>query len=74
MKQHSDIPEWSLDDREQEPDTYRFSNVNPRSVFLLAMATAFLAVACIYAGYLLVNAAIQFGYIPLPPMLQDLVP
>lgn len=74
MDQHSDIPEWSLDDREQEPDTYHFSNVNSRSVFLLALATAFLAVACIYAAYLLVNAAIQFGYIPLPPMLQDLVP
>ena len=73
MDQQSDIPEWNLDESEQEADTYRFTNVNPRSVFLLALAAAFLAVACIYGAYLLVNAAIQFGYIPLPPMLQDLV-
>lgn len=67
------IPEWELEDGAEDAETYRFENVNPRLVFLLALATGILAVAVIYFGYVAVSLAIDADIIPGPPRLQDLV-
>lgn len=66
-------PEWKLDESAQDADSYEFASVNPRLVFLLALAVAFLAVACVYFAYVSVSLAIEAGMIPQPPRLQGLV-
>ena len=66
-------PEWELVENAQDADSYEFANVNPRLVFLLAIAVAFVAVACVYFAYASVNLAIEADMIPQPPRLQGLV-
>lgn len=66
-------PEWKLDESQQDADSYEFANVNPRLVFLLALAVAFVAVACVYFAYVSVSLAINAELIPQPPRLQGLV-
>ena len=66
-------PEWELDENAQDADSYEFANVNPRLVFLLAFAVAFVAVACVYLAYASVSLAIEAEMIPQPPRLQGLV-
>lgn len=66
-------PEWKLDESPQDADSYEFANVNPRLVFLLALAVAFVAVACVYFAYVSVSLAINAELIPQPPRLQGLV-
>lgn len=73
MTQPDDMPEWSLDQSEVEVENHRFSNVNPRAVFLLALAVAFLTVICVYGFYLLVNLGMDAGIVAQPPRLQELV-
>ncbi|NNC53356.1 MAG: hypothetical protein HKO08_09995 [Erythrobacter sp.] len=66
-------PEWKLDESTQDADSYEFANVNPRLVFLLALAVGFVAVACVYFAYVSVSLAIEADMIPQPPRLQGLV-
>ena len=67
------IPEWELEEGGENAETYRFENINPRLVFLLALAAGALAVAVIYFGYVAVSLAIDAQIIPEPPRLQGLV-
>ena len=67
------IPEWELKEGADSPQTYQFDNVNPKLVFLLALAVGVLAVVVIYFGYVAVNAAMDAGIIPHPPRLQGLI-
>lgn len=67
------IPEWMLDETADEVDSYQFANINPKLVFLLALATAIVAVGCVYFAYVWVNLAIDAELIPQPPRLQALV-
>ncbi|MBT8426505.1 MAG: hypothetical protein KJO02_00600 [Erythrobacter sp.] len=66
-------PEWKLDESTQDVDSYEFANVNPRLVFLLALAVGFVAVACVYFAYVSVSLAIEADMIPQPPRLQGLI-
>lgn len=66
-------PEWKLEESSQDAESYEFANVNPRLVFLLALAVACVAVACVYFAYVSVSLAIEAELIPQPPRLQGLV-
>ena len=65
--------EWNLDESEEDVEDYRFSNVNPNIVLVLAIGAAIFAVGAIYFAYALVNLAIDGGLIPYPPRLQEYV-
>lgn len=65
------IPEWKLDETAEDAEAYQFKNVNPKLVFLLALAAGFLAVTIIYLGYVALSLAIDAGYISEPPRLQS---
>ena len=67
------IPEWKLDEDADDAESYEFANVNPKSVFLLALAVAFVAVALTYFAYVSVTLAVDSETIPQPPRLQGLV-
>ena len=67
------VPEWKLEEGTEAAETYRFENINPKLVFLLALAAGGLAVAIIYFCYVAVSSAIDAQIIPEPPRLQGLV-
>ena len=65
--------EWQLEEAANEGASYQFANINPKLVFLLALAAGILAVAVIYLGYTAITLLIDAGLIPQPPRLQGLV-
>lgn len=67
------IPEWKLEEEAGGSETYQFSNVNPKQVFLLALVAGLTAVGIVFAGYVAVTSAVDEGYIADPPRLQGLV-
>ncbi len=65
--------EWQLDETSTEAESYNFQNVNPKVVFLLALAASFTAVCCIYLAYSLIEQLMSAGFIPQPPSLSQYV-
>lgn len=66
-------PEWNLKDGLGSEAAYQFENINPKLVFLIALAAAFVAVACVYFAYVSLSIAIEAGLLPNPPRLRRLV-
>lgn len=62
-------PEWHLNETAEASEPHNFTNVNPRSVFILALLAATAAVSIVLSAYLLIQFSIEAGYIPAPPSL-----
>ncbi len=65
--------EWQLDDSAEEAVSHHYENVNPRKVFLLALAAALVTVAIGYFALQVILALIASGVIPSPPALSQYV-
>jgi hypothetical protein len=62
-------PEWCLDHTGSAAEPYKFNNVDPKSVFLLALLAALVALVAVLCAYLLIQYSIDAGAIPEPPAL-----